>query len=489
MDAAPPLPPAASAPIDSFPYRTRVAEVMSAPPVTTEAGTPLADAAAQMRSRGIGSLLVVDDDGRPGGILTERDLLNAIVDHGGGALAQPVSAHMSKPVRSVPADGWVYVAIARMDRLGIRHLAVTDGPDGRLVGVISSRTLLRHRAGTALMLGDEIAEAPDGAALAAIQGRLPALVQALRVEKLPALEAAQLVSAVLRDISARAVVIAETAMIAEGHGPAPAPWCFLVLGSGGRGESLLAADQDNAIVQGGTPADDPWYAELGRRASDLLDQAGIPYCKGKVMASEPRWRGTLDEWTQRIAGWVDKPSARNLLSVDIFYDFRPVHGDFALAEELRRRALAAAASSPMFLALLAEQLADRGVPLGLFGRILTEAGRADLKRGGTMPIVAGARVLALRSGSRDLATSKRLAAAVAGRMLNENDAGVLQEAFETLMELILEQQLLDIASGLPPSARIEARRLPTWRRRRLKSTLVSVQMVDEAVHTALAAGS
>ena len=49
-------------------------------------------------------------------------------------------------------------------------------------------------------------------------------------------------------MTARAAEIAEAEMIAAGHGPAPADYALLVLGSGGRGESLLAPDQDNALV-------------------------------------------------------------------------------------------------------------------------------------------------------------------------------------------------------------------------------------------------
>ena len=478
--------------IDSFPYRHRVADVMTAPAVTVAGTAGLADAVSEMRRRGISSLLVVDGDGRPDGILTERDVLTAIVAHGAEALSRPVSAHLSRPVQAVPADAYLFTAIARMDRLGIRHLAVTDGLDGRLAGVVSARALLRQRAGTALVLGDEIAQARDGRDMAAVKARLPELAGALLAEQVPVLDVAGVISAVYRDISARAAVLAEAAQAETGQ-RAPAPWCYLVLGSGGRGESLLSADQDNAIVHGGSGggsgADDAWYAELGGRASDLLDQAGIPYCKGKVMASNAAWRHDLGEWRRRVDGWVEKPSPESLLSVDIFYDFQPVHGDFALAGELRRHAVQAARSSPLFLALLAEQLRDRGAPLGLFGRIVTEAGRVDLKRGGTMPIVAGARVLALRCGSAAVATLPRLQAAVAAGHLNEGDAAALGGALEVLMELILEQQILDVAAGLEPSPRVETKRLPAPRRARLKSALKSVQTVDYAIHAALSSGN
>lgn len=475
--------------IDSFPYRRRVADIMSTPAITTPPDTALSDAVGRMRQRNVSSLLVVDEAGRPHGILTERDVLDALAEHGAAALSFPVASLMKSPVRSIASDAFVHVAIARMDRLGIRHLAVTDGPNGRLVGVVSARTLLRQRAGAALLLGDEVAEAEDAAALAAVHRRLPALAGALLDERLPAVEIAMLISAVLRDISARAAALAESAMAREGRGPAPVPWCYLVLGSGGRGESLLSADQDNAIVHAGAAADDPWFAELGRRASDLLDQAGIPYCNGKVMASEPSWRGNLDDWRRRITGWVERPSEENLLNVDIFYDFRPVHGHAALAEELRRHALAAARSSPPFLALLARQLEDFGPPVGFLGRIRTEGGRIDLKRGGTLPIVAGARVLALRCGTSALATGERLSAAVAAGLLNEADAGILQEAFGLMMELILEQQIVDIRAGGAPSSRVELKRLSPQRRRRLKAAFDAVATVDDAVRTGLTAGS
>lgn len=474
---------------DSFPYRHRVGDIMTAPAVTVEAGLSVATAVAEMRGRGISSLLVTDDEGRPTGIITERDVLTALTRHGAAALESPVSAYLSSPVHTVTADALAATAIARMDRFGIRHLGVTDVPGGRLVGVVSARTLLRQRAGGALVLGDEIAEAVDGRALAAVRARLPELVRALLADKMPVLDLAGVISAVYRDLSARAAALAEQALVRRGAGTAPAPWCYLVLGSGGRGDSLLAPDQDNAIVHAGAASDDGWFVELGRRASDILDEAGIPYCKGGVMASNAAWRHDLAAWRACIDDWVERPNAQNLLSVDIFYDFRPVHGDFALADELRRHALAAARPARMFLAFMAEQLKEAGAPLGFFGRILTEAGRVDLKRGGTFPIVAGARVLALRSGSTALATGERLAAAVSAGLLNEGDATRLGEAFELLMELILEQQLADIAAGREPSSRVELKRLSAIRRARLRSALKAVQTVDYAVHAALSTGA
>jgi signal-transduction protein with cAMP-binding, CBS, and nucleotidyltransferase domain len=273
----------------------------------------------------VSSLLLLDATGRPEAIFTEHDLLGAIAKGGEAALGETLGRHASRPVESLPADAFVYRALGRMDRLGTRHLAVVDPQDGRAVGVVSARGLLKQRAGRALALGDAIDTAMDGKALASVQAELPALAGALIAEGLDARTVAGLISAVLRDMSARAAELAAAALAAEGR-PAPAHWCYLVLGSGGRGESQLVPDQDNALVHDGAETDDPWFAELGSRASDILAAAGVPYCKGKVMASNPGWRGNLDQWRRRIDGWVESPSPEDLLWVDIFYDFQPVFG-------------------------------------------------------------------------------------------------------------------------------------------------------------------
>src|SRR5262249_23918088 len=154
------------------------------------------------------------------------------------------------------ADAFLHIAIGRMDRLGVRHLPVVERATGRLVGILSGRALLRQRARSVIALGDEIAAAKDAAGLAAAYGRLPGLARGLLREGLSAVEVADVLSSALRDLSARAAALAEATLWAEGSGAAPAPWAFLVLGSAGRGDSLLAADQDNALVHAGTEADD-----------------------------------------------------------------------------------------------------------------------------------------------------------------------------------------------------------------------------------------
>lgn len=472
--------------IDAFPYRHRLSEVMGAPVVTVSPETRLADAARRMLEAKASFLLLLDVDGRPDAIFTEHDLLTAIAERGPAALDDRIDRHASRPVAQLPADAYVFRALGRMDRLGIRHLAVVDPQNGHAVGVVSARGLLKQRAGRALAIGDSIAMAQNGEQLATAQAQLPALAGALVAEGIEAWNIAGMISAVVRDVSARAAELAAESLVAEGK-PAPARWCYLVLGSGGRGESQLIPDQDNALVHDGAETDDAWFAELGARASDILATAGIPYCKGKVMASNGAWRGNLAQWRRRIDGWIETPSPEDLLSVDIFYDFQPVFGERSLADALRDHATQSGTSRP-FLIVLSHELADTNAAIGFFGGLKTEQGRLDLKRHGLLPIVAGARLLALRLGERATATVARLRAAQAAGIITASDAATLGRAQALFLAQILEQQSLDIEAGLAPTVRVELARLTSDQRRALKAALRDVALVGPVVENALTAG-
>src|SRR5262249_43707028 len=151
----------------------------------------------------------------------------------------------SRPLATVPADAFIYRAIGRMTRLRVRHLGVTD-ERGRVVGALSSRDLLATRAEEAIWLGDEIDEADDVPALARAWAKLPLVAECLLAEGMSGTAIAAVISRELAALTRRAAVFGERRLKAAGAGEPPCPYAFAVLGSAGRGESLLALDQDNA---------------------------------------------------------------------------------------------------------------------------------------------------------------------------------------------------------------------------------------------------
>lgn len=467
--------------IDSFPYRHRLREVMTAPVAVLPVDRTLAQAADEMKRRRISSILVSEDGVRAVGIVTERVVLTAVATAGGAALDGPVSEFMRSPVETLPAEAMVYQAIGRMDRLGIKHVVIADA-GGRAVGIVTAHAMLKQRAGSALALGDELSVAADAADLGRVRGGLAGLARGLLAEQVGPLDVAAVISEVMRGLTARAAALAESSM----EGPPPAPYCVLILGSGGRGESLLAPDQDNALIHCGGEADDPWYAEFAERMTRLLDDAGVPYCQGGIMASRPLWRHGREAWREQISGWVASPRPEALLSVDIFYDFQPVWGDFALAEELRQDAALAAAGSMPFLQALSAELDRYRPPLGMFGRLRAEGGFLDLKIGGLFPIVASARILALRYGIARTGTVDRLAGVRDAGHLGDADFQAVTRAHRTILGTILDQQIDDLAAGGAPGSMVALNRLSRPARSALARRIRRLDILPEMVRSALA---
>jgi DNA polymerase-3 subunit epsilon/CBS domain-containing protein len=151
--------------IDAYPYRHRVADVMSAPPKVAAADAALGDVLQRMAKEKISSLLVAPASGGPlrardTAIITERDVLRAVGAHGAEALAKPAAQFASKPLVALPATAFVYRALGRMSRLQLRHLGVEDDK-GNICGIVTSRDLLRLRAQEAMVLGDGLDQADD----------------------------------------------------------------------------------------------------------------------------------------------------------------------------------------------------------------------------------------------------------------------------------------------------------------------------------------
>jgi DNA polymerase-3 subunit epsilon/CBS domain-containing protein len=483
--------PAAAAPlaqtprIDSYVFERTLGDVMSAPPVLIRADASLHAAAQTMIERRIGALLVGEAGAPPRGIVTERDLLRATAAGTGDPRSTRVAEVMSAPVECMQADEMLYRALGRMDRLGVRHLCIADA-EGAPIGVVSQRDLLQFRARGALEVGDAVAHAADAHELAAAFGRMPAAAERLVAEGVGGVEVARVVSSELRAVTARAAELALQAQRAGGR-DAPAPWCVLVLGSGGRGESLLAADQDNALVHGGTADDDAWFADFGKRLAGLLDESGVPLCKGGVMAANAPWRGDARAWRERVESWLQRARPEDLLNIDIFFDLAPAAGDARLAHTLHHEAVAAASKSPPFLALLAASLDSLLPLLGLFGRLRAEGGRIDLKRCSLLPIVSLARGLALRVGSTERSTPGRLRDAASGGRLSESDAAELIELHARTMTLVLEQQLRDLDEGVRPSSRVALAALGKAEARSLAQQMRRLEQVMDNARAAMSA--
>ena len=147
-----------------------------------------------------------------------------------------------------------------------------------------------------------------------------------------------------------------------------------------------------------------------------LNEVGIPYCNGYCMAVNPLWRKTLPQWIAQIGQWTRKGSIVAVRLADIFFDFQPVWGEDELARELRRAVTGLVRDNRSFLRQMYQDKLEHNVALGLFGGFVTERdkrdyrGQVNLKYTGTLPLVSGIRLLALREGVEETSTLQRIRA-------------------------------------------------------------------------------
>ena len=473
--------------IDSFPYRHRLRDLMNSPPLFVDPGISLRDALTTLIDHEVSSLYVQPAAaGGKAGIVTERDLLRKFREIGDAAFNLAVSEIAVYPLASLSADAFVYRAIARMKRMHVRHLGVHDN-HGEIIGALSARDLLRQRADDAVLLGDDIDAAENAGQMSAVWGNILLLAKSLVAEEVDVRDVAAVISRELCALTRQACILAEREM----QDPPPCPYAMLVLGSGGRGESLLAMDQDNAIVfaegEPGGP-EDQWFAELGNRVSDMLDAAGVPYCNGNIMASNPDWRLSLKGWQDLLQTWIRRKNPEDILKCDIFFDAVGVHGDIRLANTILDHAFELGRESKQFIKLMSINACKNSPPLGLFGRFKLDNGRMDLKMGGIMPLFSTARVLAIKHGIRAHSTPARFSALIGEIGKMQTTLENLREAHRIIFHTILEQQLLDLEAGVSLSNRVAPGSLSSASRDQLDWALKQVPNVSNLLGDPLTRG-
>ncbi|WP_192034559.1 DUF294 nucleotidyltransferase-like domain-containing protein [Halomonas sp. YLGW01] len=307
-------------------------------------------------------------------------------------------------------------------------------------------------------LGDALARLGPTPGLAVAKAWQLVLVRALERLDLPAWRISQLISDHDRWLYRQAIATSLDEMQATGWGLPPRPFCILVLGSIARHESLLAPDQDNAMIIADYPDSrhseiDGYFQALGERFTERLAAAGLPLCQGHVMARWPMWRKRLSEWDAQLAIWSAERRVKRVQQTNILLDFAPVYGDAGLAEALRDRALSRLARAGGFLDEMASLLAETPVALDRFGRLrgddqeAPQQGALNLKRQGLMPLQSAVRLMSVLHGCRGVDTRWRLSELVYAGALEARQALALCDAMNRLQASLLASQCRRLGAG------------------------------------------
>ncbi|TAG82232.1 MAG: CBS domain-containing protein [Betaproteobacteria bacterium] len=406
-------------------------------PVTADKSTSVKDALLSMQSKAIGSIVVVDSEGKPAGILTERDVIPRIVLPSAD-LDAPITTVATSPVATLPDSATAVEAALLMAERGFRHVVVVND-EGLLKGIVSERDLFALQRHTLTGVSGAISRANNAAQLALCASDARELARNLIAQGVESLTMTRFVSRLNDQIAQRLI-----AMTAAKFGIREHDVCWIALGSEGRHEQTISTDQDNALIIGESANRDVLPA-FAKEVNDSLAHCGFPLCKGNIMASNPELALDVAAWTARFSEWIDLGDPESLLQANIFFDLRSLWGNHALARDLQRSVLQRAANNQRFLKQLSDNALVTEPPLNWLGNLSATAeinGKQviDLKRYGVRPFVDAARVLALAHEVTQTNTIERLQALASREKLKANEVREWTDAFGFLQSLRLRAQ-------------------------------------------------
>lgn len=250
-----------------------------------------------------------------------------------------------------------------------------------------------------------------------------------------------------------------------------ANWCWISLGSEGRHEQTLVTDQDNGLIFSASDEHEATllrnvFLPFAQKVNQRLAECGFTLCSGDIMAGNPAWCRSEDEWKGLFFDWIHKPEPSSLLNASIFFDVRPLYGDFSLVTPLRTLLAKWAPHAETFLRLMATNALAAEPPIGFTGDVVMEKeGKEkfiDIKKYGIRIFVDVARIIGLAHGVSSASTRIRFLEAGEKFGMSALDVSAALQAMSELQRLRLSHQHQAIEAGKNPDNHLHPDELSSY---------------------------
>lgn len=444
--------------------------------ITCDHKLSIAHAAALMRDSHSSSLLVRNESGIVDGIVTDMALREKVV-----ADSLPydtsVAAVMSSPLIFIESSALIFEASLLMEEQGVKHLVV-KGSSGDIESVISNEDLLNVHRYSSTFLINQINEAQSVDEIIDCHDRLPRIIKALVDSGAHAKNITRIITTVSDAILGRFIDFAIKEL-----GQPPARFAFISLGSEGREEQTLATDQDNAIIFEDVTEEEKdtvfsYFLTFSERVCTWLDKAGYDFCKGDVMAMNPRWCQPIGKWKEYFSCWITEAKPQDLMEVSIFFDFRCMYGDVGFIQELREDITKRVANRDAFFYQLAQNALLFRIPVDFFGNIAVESrgehpDTFNIKH--VIALIVGyARLYAINFSLDETNTLQRLDLLKQNDFIGESTHEEIYEAYNYLMQIRFKHQVTMMNRGLVPDNHIRLEELNHMEKSVLKKIFAQV---------------
>ncbi len=407
--------------------------------------TSIQSAASIMSRNKCSSILIKNDKEKFVGIVTDYDLRDKVIANGLN-IKNPVQEIMSFPLKSISSQALIVEALMKMMQSNVKHLAVTaSDSDDEVIGIITNKDIMTIQSHSPLFLIREISSAVDVKKLKQLYQLMPEVIQSLISNGAKSRNLTRLITTISDAILNK---IIEFAIKQEGE--PPCDFAFMVFGSEGRKEQTLKTDQDNAII-----FDDikgvfvgelqSYFLKLGETICRWLNDVGYEYCKGEIMAQNPKWCQPISVWQKYFSSWMRAVEPDDLLKSTIFFDFRFAYGKSELVDKLRAFLMESLAEWPFFLHHMATNSQQIKPPIGFFRNFIVQSkgehrDSFDIKKA-MVPIIDFARIYALKNAISETNTQERLYQLYLSKKLKWENYNELEHAYSFLMQLRFVRQI------------------------------------------------
>ena len=469
---------------DRLLFTNSIGELISKKVITAPQDISVKEAAVVMSRNSISSIVLVDSDDIPTGIVTDRDLRDKVISRD-RSVRDPIHTIMSRSLIKADAGDYCFEALLKMIRYNIHHLLVIE--NGRLKGVVTNHDLMVLQGTSPISIAREIESQQSIEGLAPLSVKINKIIGLLLKEGAKAGNITRIISEINDRLLRKILEITE-----KKFGSPPASYCWIVLGSEGRNEQTFKTDQDNAIIYADPEsAEDEeiirkYFSAFALSVRDGLVKCGFPLCTADYMASNPQWCQPLRQWKKYFSTWIYTPTPDAVLKSLIFLDFRPVHGDFSLSDSLRSSVKSMLEGQMIFLGYMANTIIKNMPPVGLFGSFIIEKkgehkDEFNLKIKGIAPFVDMGRLFSLEKGIQETSTIKRINALKDKHTIVKDYADEFEEAFEFLMLLRVRHQYEQIEEGKEPDNFIRPGKLSNLERRKLKDAFSLISKMQDII--------
>ncbi len=243
----------------------------------------------------------------------------------------------------------------------------------------------------------------------------------------------------------------------------------------------LIIDDEPGLLTGD---EEDWFQQFAEQVTQNLDRVGYILCPGDIMASNPMFRKTLTQWQSQISHLVKHPNQKGARWSNIVFDFNTLYGDDHLTHQLRSFLLEKLQRRNKLLGFMVEDDAEGSPPLGFFNRLLTVEegeyeGTIDIKRNGIRLIADAARIFALSAGLSSSNTIDRLQGLVRQGVLSNDLVDSSIVAYEELLNVLLEHQITQRDAGMEPNKYINPQSLSVPERSTLRAAMRAIKRLQD----------